>query len=77
MSRAEPRARPAWPPSCASRVCVPVEVVGWPVSGEGRTPRAGAVGRDGLLFSAFSGVTAVRLTPMLRFRKAMDCKVED
>lgn len=33
-----PKERPAWPPRRASRVGVPVEVVGRPSRGEGRVP---------------------------------------
>ncbi|KAF8473462.1 hypothetical protein BDZ91DRAFT_714670 [Kalaharituber pfeilii] len=50
-----PRGIPAWPAINASRDDVPVDVVGCPVSGEGRTPGMGAVG-TGRFDDIFSGI---------------------
>lgn len=58
-----PRGRPLCPERSASREGVPVEVVGWPDMGEGRTPGVGG-GETGVLVGVGGGGGGVA-TPLL------------
>lgn len=68
-----PRGRPAWPARNSSKLWVPVDVVGRPSRGEGRTPGVFAGGAL-LLDEVGSGVRAEGFpSAMLRFRKDIAC----
>lgn len=72
-----PSGKPAWPANMLSREGVPVDVVGRPSMGEGRTPAIVAAGEVlvGLEeVSVASDPVGARVSATLRFRKAILCR---
>ena len=71
-----PSGNPAWPANMLSREGVPVDVVGRPSMGEGRTPGIIAAGEVLIGLEGVSGASepaGARVSATLRFRKAILC----